>query len=208
MKTRKKWSRDRYDEEKNRRSFGQTRTQLKKKPVRRNNQITRFHWGNVTQTRIKKMWDYKNSTANERFVDIIEPLVVHKRITTDNYCHEVTYNDDTLVCCIKGIGIRKISLDDYKVSTISLMIQALLDTLLYTTRSYITLIATNILSHVVIWMVGVMDISRQNSLERTTCFIDWQPRIYLCCKPWHGQSCRVITGWKRQKKCYYLIQTD
>lgn len=51
-------------------------------------------------------------------VDIIEPLVVHKRITTDNYCHEVTYNDDTLVCCIKGIGIRKISLDDYKVSNI------------------------------------------------------------------------------------------
>ncbi|XP_052078274.1 uncharacterized protein LOC127716188 [Mytilus californianus] len=58
------------------------------------------------------------SQCTVNIVDISKPEIESKCITMKNYCYGVTCTDNSLLCYISKEGIQKISLDNYKVSTI------------------------------------------------------------------------------------------
>lgn len=51
-------------------------------------------------------------------VDINEPEIVQKSITSMNECHGVASSDDSLFCFISNEGIKRIRLDNYKESVL------------------------------------------------------------------------------------------
>ncbi|VDI32807.1 Hypothetical predicted protein [Mytilus galloprovincialis] len=51
-------------------------------------------------------------------VEINKPQEEQKTITTENACHGLAYTNNSILCYINQEGIKKISLDNYKVSTI------------------------------------------------------------------------------------------